>query len=284
MFPVTSQFEMAGNPKENQIAGAIHDRIDHVWPIISKRVRNIPEYSELFVSAFDHIENAADVTMVEIAEALSAFINAEWRSYDAPFDEYIAGNSNALTPPQKRGLDLFYNKANCASCHSGQLFTDHDFHALALPPFGPGRTRRFDPFTRDVGRMGETDLLEDAYRFRTPSIRNVTLTAPYGHNGAYATLEGIIRHHLTPLESLQQWDPKQANLPDVPWVSQIDYLVHDDKREMARIKAHVDIKPVALEDDEIDDLLDFLTALEGKTAHKLPFGRPYKVPSKLPVD
>jgi cytochrome c peroxidase len=53
---------------------------------------------------------------------------------------------------------------------------------------------------------------------------------------------------------------------------------------MARIKAHVDIKPVALEDDEINDLLDFLTALEGKTAHKLPFGRPYKVPSKLLVD
>jgi cytochrome c peroxidase len=132
--------------------------------------------------------------------------------------------------------------------------------------------------------MGETDLLEDAYRFRTPSIRNVTLTAPYGHNGAYPTLESIIRHHLSPLKSLQQWEPKHANLPDVPWVSQIDYLVHDDKREMARIESHIDIKPLTLEDDEVDDLLSFLTALEGKTAHKLPLGRPYKVPSKLPVD
>ena len=284
MFPVTSQFEMAGNPKENQIAGATHDRIDQVWPIISKRVRNIPEYGDMFISAFDHIENAADVTMVEIAEALSAFINVEWRSYDAPFDEFISGNNNALTSAQKRGLDLFYNKANCASCHSGQLFTDHAFHALALPPFGPGRTRRFDPFTRDVGRMGETDLLEDAYRFRTPSIRNVTLTAPYGHNGAYPTLESIVRHHLSPTASLLAWKPKQAHLPGVPWVSQIDFLVHDDKREMARIASHIDIKPLTLEDNEVDDLLSFLTALEGKTAHKLPLGRPYTVPSKLPVD
>jgi cytochrome c peroxidase len=132
--------------------------------------------------------------------------------------------------------------------------------------------------------MAETDLLEDAYRFRTPSIRNVTLTAPYGHNGAYATLESIVRHHLSPLKSLQQWEPKQAHLPDVPWVSQIDFLVHDDKREMARIKSSVDIKPMTLADNEIDDLLAFLTALEGKRADELPLGRPYEVPSKLPVD
>jgi len=284
MFPVTSQFEMAGNPKENQIAGATHDRIDNVWPIVSKRIRNIPEYGELFVGAFDHIESANDVTMVEIAEALSAFINMEWRSFDSPFDEFIAGNEEALSLSQKRGLDLFYDKANCASCHLGALFTDHDFHALALPPFGPGRTRRFDPFTRDVGRMGETDLLEDAYRFRTPSLRNVTLTAPYGHNGAYATLEGIVKHHLAPLKSLQQWAPKQAGLPDVPWLSKIDFLVHDDAREMARIKSHIDIKPMVLDDHEIEDLIAFLAALEGKSAHKLPLGRPYTVPSKLLVD
>ena len=83
---------------------------------------------------------------------------------------------------------------------------------------------------------------------------------------------------------MQQWEPKQAHLPDVPWVSQIDFLVHDDKREMARIKSSVDIKPMTLADNEIDDLLAFLTALEGKRADELPLGRPYEVPSKLPVD
>ena len=86
--------------------------------------------------------------------------------------------SALTTPRQQEGAALFHGKAGCADCHSGPLLTDQKFHALAIPPFGPGRTRRFDPYTRDVGRMGETDALEDAYRFRTPSLRNVALTAP----------------------------------------------------------------------------------------------------------
>ena len=60
--------------------------------------------------------------------------------------------------------------------------------------------------------------------------------------------------------------------------------MHDDAREMARIESHIDINPMSLEDHEIDDLLAFLTALEGKGAHKLPLGRPYTVSSKLLVD
>jgi hypothetical protein len=69
-----------------------------------------------------------------------------------------------------------------------------------------GRTRRFDPYVRDVGRMAESNRLEDAYRFRTPMLRNVALTGPWGHNGAYATLEGIVRHHLDPVASLGSLD------------------------------------------------------------------------------
>ena len=87
-----------------------------------------------------------------------------------------------------------------------------------LPPFGPGRTRRFDPYVRDVGRMGETDDLDDAYRFRTPSLRNVELTAPYGHNGAYSTLEGVVRHHLNPHYALDSWHRQMANLPKAKWL------------------------------------------------------------------
>tara|TARA_B100000989_G_C19131628_1_gene299575 strand:+ start:304 stop:483 length:180 start_codon:yes stop_codon:yes gene_type:complete len=59
-------------------------------------------------------------------------------------------------------LDLFYVTAGCSNCHSGPLLADKQFHALMLPPFGPVRTRRFDPYVRDVGRMGETDDLDDA--------------------------------------------------------------------------------------------------------------------------
>ena len=205
LFPLTAQFEMAGNPKENEVAGAVHDRIDYVWPILAKRVRTIPEYGAMFIDVFEDVDTAEQVTIAHIGEALAAFIALEFESRDSAFDSFLAGDKNALTTPQKEGMELFYGKAKCASCHSGSLLTDQKFHALAIPPFGPGRTRRFDPYVRDVGRMGETDRLEDAYRFRTPSLRNVALTAPYGHNGAFPELEGIIRHHLNPSISFRNW-------------------------------------------------------------------------------
>ena len=60
-----------------------------------------------------------------------------------------------------------------------------------------------DPYTRDVGRMGESDNFEDMYKFKTPSLRNVSLTFPYGHNGAYPTLKGIVKHHLNPYKCIR---------------------------------------------------------------------------------
>ena len=282
IFPMTAQFEMAGNPKENEVAGAVHDRIDYVWPILAKRVRTIPEYGDLFVASFDTVENADEVTIAHVGEALAAFIAIEFKSNDAPFDDYLKGDVSALTAAQQRGVDLFYGKAGCADCHSGPLLTDQKFHALMVPPFGPGRTRRFDPFVRDVGRMGETDDLADAYRFRTPSLRNVALTGPYGHNGAFPTLESMVRHHLNPRQSLANWDRAQANLPNVPWLQSIDFLVWDDALEMARYQRKLDITPVALRDDEIADIVAFLGSLTGR--NHFPFGVPETVPSGLVVD
>lgn len=283
LFPLTSQFEMAGNPKENEVAGAAHDRIDNVWPIIAKRVRIIPEYGKMFVAAFDDIDHPSQVEINHIANALAAFEDFEWRSFDSPFDAYLAGDDNALSPLQKRGLDLFYGKANCASCHSGNLFSDQKFHALALPHFGPGRTRQFDPYVRDVGRMGESDRLEDAYRFRTPSLRNVVLTAPYGHNGAYPDLISIIRHHLEPQKSFDEWQPKDAGLPDVPWLAEIDFVSFSDTRERARLRAKVDIEPVDLSEEEIGALIAFLESLTGTESIKGRLGKPNAVPSGLGV-
>ncbi|MEM6590193.1 MAG: cytochrome c peroxidase, partial [Pseudomonadota bacterium] len=184
VFPLVAQFEMAGNPGENEVIGAVHDRIDAAWPILAKRVRTTGDYGARFVAAFDQIETAEDVGIVDIANALAAFMALEWTSTDSPFDQYLAGDTTALSATQRAGMELFYGKAGCAACHAGPLMSDQRFHALGLPPFGPGRTRRFDPYARDVGRMGESDQLEDAYAFRTPMLRNVALTAPYGHNGA----------------------------------------------------------------------------------------------------
>ncbi|MEP2784135.1 MAG: cytochrome c peroxidase [Pseudoruegeria sp.] len=284
IFPLVAQFEMAGNPRENEIAGAVHDRIDAAWPILAKRVRTIPTYGNMFVKAFDNIDAPEDVTIVEIANALGAFQALEWQSLDSKYDQYLSGDVTSLSPAALRGKDLFFGAANCVSCHSGPLFTDQDFHALALPAFGPGRTRVFDPMPRDVGRMGETNALEDAYRFRTPALRNVALTAPYGHNGAYPTLEGIIRHHSNPLKYRESWNRDDAKLAAAEWLSAIDFVIQSDSREMARQIAKVDIEPIDLSAHQIDDLVAFMHSLTGECSHNRPLGRPAEVPSGLPVD
>ena len=282
LFPLTAQFEMAGNPGENDIAGATHDRIDAAWPIVSARVRAIPEYANLFVEAFDTVDEPLDITIVEIGNALGAFVTSEWRSFDSPYDAWLTGTP--LAQDAERGRQLFFGEARCASCHSGALFTDQGFHALGLPAFGPGRTRTFDKLPRDVGRMGETDLLSDAYRFRTPSLRNVALTAPYGHNGAMPTLEAMIRHHSNPAASRAAWTPDMASLPPIPAIAAADFAIRQDSREMARQQAVLDINPVALTNAEITDIVSFLRSLTGRSVDERPLGRPATVPSGLPVD
>ncbi|MCI5110019.1 MAG: c-type cytochrome [Marivita sp.] len=283
LFPMTAQFEMAGNTGENEVIGAVKDRIDLGWPILAKRVRTIPAYGEMFVAAFDHIERPEDVTIVEIGNALAAFIGTEWANFDSPYDAFLT-DGTPLPEDAERGRQLFFGEARCAQCHNGPLLSDQDFHAMALPAFGPGRTRQWDPIPRDVGRMGATDDLEDAYRFRTPPLRNVALTAPYGHNGAYSSLRDMVRHMADPVSMRSDWSPARAALPEVPWLAAVDYVIQSDRLEMERHAATLDVAPVALSDAQVDEIVAFLNSLTGVTAHERPLGRPDHVPSGLPVD
>ena len=284
IFPLIAQFEMAGNPKENEVVGAVHKRVDYAWPIITKRVRHIPAYAERFMRAYPHITRAEDIKIADIANALSAFIIFEWTSFDSPFDAYLAGDQSALSAQQIRGMDVFYGSGGCANCHSGPLMSEQDFHAIGVPPFGPGRTRRFDPMVRDVGHMGESDDLADAYAFRTPMLRNVALTAPYGHNGAFPTLQGIVRHHLNPLKSFDSWKREMAALPAAPWLEDIDFMIWQDSREIARQRAAITLKPRAMAEEDQAAVLAFLNALTGQESVIGRLGIPMQVPSGLPVD
>ena len=284
VFPLVAQFEMAGNPNENQVAGAIHDRVDNAWPYLAKRVRSIDEYAQLFIAADPDIHAAEDIDIVDIGNALGAFVNWQWRSIDSPFDEYLRGDSSALTAVQTRGLRLFYGKAQCVACHSGSWLSDGGFHALSLPAFGPGRAGRFNDIARDLGRLKESDRLEDAYRFRTPMLRNVALTAPYGHNGAYPTLEGIIRHHLDPEKARAAWKPSDAQLIPIPALQANDFVILSDRLEMARQALAIDITPVPLSDAEVDSLVAFMHALTGADTDAAARNQPSAVPSGLPLD
>jgi len=290
LFPLTRQFEMAGNFGENEIIGLVSKvgkdrrRIDAVWPVVVNRIRGVPGYTSLFIDTFDEIEHSMDIEINHIANAISAFIIKEWTSFDSPFDDYINGDNDALTSVQKEGMDLFFGKGNCSSCHSGQLFADQKFYALVVPQFGPGRTRRLDPYTRDVGRMGESDRIEDMYRFKTPSLRNVSLTKPYGHNGAYPTLKGIVKHHLKPVQMYKNWKPSMANLPRADWLEEIDFVVLSDNREQKRLLSQIDIKKVDLTEEEVDAIISFLYTLTGKSKNNRPLGKPISVPSGFSVD
>lgn len=284
LLPLASRFEMAGDPVENELAGRAFERVDYVWPLIADRVRAIPAYGPLFVEAFADVATPADITIAHIANAIAAFEAFEFRSHDSPFDAYLAGDAGALDPAQRRGMALFYGTAGCDTCHSGPLLSDHGFHALALPFFGPGRVRAWEPVRRDVGRMGASDRLEDAYRFRTPMLRNVALSAPYGHNGAWPTLEAAVRHHLDPAGALAAWAPALAALPPAPWLEKSDFAGFQDRAEMARLAARIDIAPQVLDDGEVADLVAFLHALTGTAAIEGRLGRPARVPSGLEVE
>jgi len=129
-----------------------------------------------------------------------------------------------------------------------------------------------------------SDRLADAYRFRTPSLRNVALTAPYGHNGAYPTLRGIIRHHLDPRRAFDAWQPALAKLRPAPHLADRDFIALQDSRERARLRAAVDLATVVLSERDLSDLVAFMHSLTGGDSRFGRLGRPARVPSGLPVD
>lgn len=284
LFPLIAEVEMLGDKDENDIAAARNRRMDQGWPLLVERLVAIPEYVDLFTAAFDDIDGPGDINIVHVGNAIDDFVNSEWRSFDSPFDRFLEGDPAALNEQQRRGADLFYGAAGCVACHSGPLLTDDEFRALAIPPFGPGRIRRFDPYARDVGRVSETDLSEDFYRFRTPSLRNVADTGPWGHNGAYGSLEAIIRHHMDPLAALDAYDRTQAVLPEDASFAAKDYLLWEDSREMERYRRFLDRPPVQVSGQDLPDLIAFLESLSDPIALEGRLGVPDRVPSGLPVD
>lgn len=277
MFPVLSPDEMAGHYSENNVAQAVRQGLlsqpGGAWDRIAARVAAIPEYAQ----AFDALSPGAPVTFARIGNVLADFIAFEWRADNSPFDRFL--RDGAPLPPQaEAGRQLFYGKAGCGTCHAGWFQTDHGFHAIALPQIGPGKAARFESHARDEGRLRVTGQPGDAFAFRTPSLRNVALTAPYGHNGAYARLEDMVRHHLDPRRGLARYRLDMARLPDFPGVR--DLQIMDDAAAVADIAAATRLDPVVLNDAEVDQILAFLHSLTDP-ADRL--GVPDTVPSGLPV-
>jgi cytochrome c peroxidase len=287
MFPVLSPDEMAGHYAENDVARAVRQGFitgpDGAWAILSARVAAIPAYAGRFAAAYPEIAAGRPIAFTDISNALADFIAAEFRADDSPFDRHLRGEA-PLTGAAAEGMALFYGRARCATCHAGPFQTDHAFHAVAMPQLGPGKAARFERHQRDVGRMRVTGRPEDAYRFRTPSLRMVAETAPYGHSGAYATLEAAIRHMADPAAGFATYDRAQARLAALPGAVRPDWAILDDPAEAAAIAAANELTPITLTEAEVAALAAFLAALTDDSALAGRLGVPDTVPSGLPVD
>jgi cytochrome c peroxidase len=278
MFPVLSGDEMAGHYSENDIASAVRRGVltgqGGAWDIIARRVADLPAYADAFVGTYDHIDSPDQIGFTDISNAIAVFMAFEWRSDAAPFDAVLRGAAT-LPEPAAAGMALFYGDAGCASCHSGPFLTDHEFHPMGSPQIGPGKAARFESHARDEGRFRVTGDPADLYAFRTPSLRNVALTAPYGHAGAYADLRAFLEAHLDPVTALASYDLGQAHLPE---------FETDDLRETPDAIMQV-AQPAGpdLDDVQIDQLSAFLNTLTDPTAPIGRLGVPDSVPSGLDV-
>lgn len=289
MFPVLSGDEMAGHYSENDVSQSV--RLGHLslpggaWDKIAARVVAIPDYR----AGFDALlGQGAPVDFTDISNVIADFIRVEWRADDSAFDRFMLAG-DPMSDAATRGMALFYGAAGCSRCHSGWFQTDHGFHAIAMPQIGPGKAARFETHARDEGRMRVTGDPADAYRFRTPSLRNVAKTGPYGHAGAYTRLEDVVRHHLDPVAALQAYDIALASLPELgpdigPDIAVKDLAIQSDPSEVQAIADANELSPISLSDDQVADILAFLNALTDDSWQVDRLGVPDRVPSGLPVD
>ncbi|WP_420643194.1 ScyD/ScyE family protein [Candidatus Leptofilum sp.] len=270
MFPVTSLHEMAGATLGHLPPEAIRREL-------MSRLHQIPGYAEQFETLF----GTATPDITAVVSAIAAF-ERQFIMTAAPWDDYLAGDSTALTEQQKRGALLFYGEANtavnCATCHAGDLFTDLQFHNLLVPQLGPGKGH--GPEGRDDwGHAGVSFDARDRFAFRTAPLRNVELTAPYFHSGAYPTLELAIAHHANIQEMAASYDPSQF-LPPAFYSSVRPY----NAQHQLTTAAPQLINSLPLTQQEIADLVAFLQALTDPAATDLREFVPDAVPSGLPLD
>lgn len=291
MFPVTSQTEMAGQYLENDQANAtVDNNLPLVWEIIAQKLRDEEDYLPLFQAAYpdgpDEVKTADDITYVHAANAIAAFEAVNWRFDNSPFDRYLRGDTNSMSPAAMRGMRVFYGKGGCATCHAGKFQTDQSFHAIAMPQIGPGKGDNLDGYSDghdDFGRERVTGDIAHRFKFRTPTLRNVALTFPYGHTGAYSTLEAVVRHQLDPVNSLHNYDQSQVVLPSRPDLDAQDFVVMNDMVRRDAIAAANELAPVELSEKQIADLIEFLHALTDPAAIDLRKDMPASVPSELPM-
>ena len=212
---------------EQQALGPISNPVEMDLPRekVIPTLSAIPGYRDEFPTAY-----ADGLTVDNVGHAIASF-ERTLVSRNSPFDRYAAGDREALNPAARRGLTLFLDQANCIACHRGPNFTNQSFHNLGL---------------RDQSDSGRAAIMPGATMqsaFKTPSLRNVALSAPYFHDGSAATLADVIAFYNRGGDS---------SVP-TPHISELDLSAEDQQALVAFLEALTDpivVEPPTLPPDE----------------------------------
>lgn len=146
------------------------------------RLNGVRGYAEAFARAYP----GEGLTRETIAKALAAF-ERSLVSNDSPFDRWVRGDRRAMTEAQVRGFRIFVEKGQCAACHAPPNFTDNGFHNVGLRSSGEPNAH--------PGRYAQRRVAAMQGAFKTPTLRDISLTAPYFHDGSATTLHEVVDHY-----------------------------------------------------------------------------------------
>jgi cytochrome c peroxidase len=273
LFPVVNREEMrAASGNELAAIGGDHPEAA-VWSALMQRLGAIPEYRRMFEQAYPG-QRFEQMTFAHASNAIGGFIVDQLAFNSSPWDEFLAGNDRAMSPVQLQGAKNFMS-ARCSICHNGAALTDNKFHNVAVAQFGPGKGVGSSG-RDDFGRELVTGNPAERYAFRTPALRNVELTAPYGHDGAFFDLRAFVAHYSESHLKLASFD-----------INQLEPLLRGTVLStLPEILATRDplLEGVVFSDQVIDEVTEFMKALTDPGARNLQNIIPNRVPSGLPVD
>jgi len=273
LFPPTNRFEMRAFGNDNELAKIDDNNLPGIWAAIMKRLGAIGEYRGLFEAAYPGTK-FEDMTFAHASNAIAGFFIDQFTFNHSPWDRFLAGNDNALTPRQMVGAQTFLT-LKCSLCHNGATFSDDLFHDVAVAQIGPGEGDGLSGHD-DFGRMRVTGNAADKYLFRTTPLRNVELTGPYGHDGAIISLRAFVEHYSESDLKLLNFDPTQLD-------GDLQGTVQPNKADILSQRDPL-LAGVVLTPDLIDQLMDYMSALTDPAARNLSRATPIRVPSKLPID
>jgi cytochrome c peroxidase len=272
LFPVVSREEMRATDG-NELADIKDKETQQVWKALMDRLGRIQEYRRMFEAAYPGTR-FAEMNFGHASNAIAGFLIDRFAFNDSPWDRFLAGDDGAMTEVQLRGAKNFMS-ARCSICHNGPAFSDGKFHNVAVAQIGPGQGDGPGK-NDDFGRERVTGRPEDRYAFRTTALRNVELSGPWGHDGAFTDLRAFVDHYSESDIKLRGFTAAHLEplLQPTLLATAEDILATRDTL----------LNGVAFPGEVIDEVTAFMTALTDPAARNLSHVVPARVPSGLPID